>query len=556
MTVTKNNHSFTVADYILAQLKSQGVDHIFGIPGDFILPFFEKMVESDVMHVACCNELNAGYAADGYARLKGLGVAVVTNGPGSFSIVNAVAGAYAENVPLVVISGGPVAGAYTSQPVLHHVLPDKYEASINIFEQITTYAKLLDQPDKATVEIDKALSICLAEKKPVYLEIPTDVQLAAAGPPKPLDLSGYIKTDKAAAKRSAKEIARRITQSRRTIILPGHEIHRWRLQDKVIELLDKTGIPAASMFIGKADYLEQLPACIGAYQGAGSLAEVRDYIEDADTVIFLGLVPSDFNLGGFTAQLSDQQTITIWNNKIKTAQKTVDNIAIVDVLNALLEYLPAEIYAENSAPSQIFSHKPDADYEANAGEPLSNKRFYDRLANFLEAGDIVLADAGCAINITHLQLPADTTYIASCYWASIGMGFGATLGACFAASDGQRVIALIGDGSFQMTAQELSSMNRYGKSPIVFVVNNRGYTAERLIHDGPFNDIAAWNYHKLPDAFGGGTGVEVHTEGDLEVALEQAALFKGPGPMLIEVHIDPWDTSEAFRLMSEVLRSH
>ncbi len=556
MTVTKNNHTFTVADYILTQLKSLGVDHIFGIPGDFILPFFEKMVESDVMHVACCNELNAGYAADGYARLKGLGVAVVTNGPGSFSIVNAVAGAYAESVPLLVISGGPVAGAYTSKPLLHHVLPDKYEASINIFEQITTHARLLDQPDKATVEIDEALSICLAEKKPVYLEIPTDVQLAAAGPPKPLDLSGYIKTDKDAAKRSAKEIARRIMQSRRTIILPGHEIHRWHLQDKVIELLEKTGIPAASMFIGKADYLEQLPACIGAYQGAGSLAEVRDYIEDADTVIFLGLVPSDFNLGGFTAQLSDRQTITIWNNKIKTAQKTVDNIAIVDVLDALLEYLPAGIYAENTAPSQIFSHKPDADYKANAGESLSNKRFYDRLANFLEAGDIVLADAGCAINITHLQLPADATYIASCYWASIGMGFAATLGACFAASDGQRVIALVGDGSFQMTAQELSSMNRYGKSPIVFVVNNRGYTAERLIHDGPFNDIAAWKYHKLPDAFGGGTGMEVHTEGDLEVALEQATLFNGPGPMLIEVHIDPWDTSEAFRLMSEVLRSH
>lgn len=555
MTDIKNN-TFTVADYILAQLKSLGIDHIFGIPGDFILPFFEKMTESDVMHVASCNELNAGYAADGYARLTGLGVAVVTYGPGSFSIVNAVAGAYAESVPLLVISGGPVSSAYASQPVLHHILPDKYEASVKIFEQITAYASVLVQKDKATEEIDKALSICLAEKKPVFLEIPADVQLAAAGQPEPLDISGYIKTDKEAARQAAKKITQRITQSKRTIILPGHEIHRWNLQDKVIELVEKTGIPIASMFIGKADYLEQLPACIGVYQGAGSPDEVRNYVEDADTVIFLGLVPSDFNLGGFTARLSDQQTITIWNKKIKTAQETVDNVAIVDVLDALIEYLPSRIYEDNTAPTQIFSHKPDASYQANNDDVLTNKRFYDRLANFLQAGDIILADAGCAINPTHLQLPSNTKYIASCYWASIGMGFGSTLGACFAAREGQRVIALVGDGSFQMTAQELSTMNRYEKSPIVFVINNKGYTAERLIHDGPFNDIPDWKYHKLPDAFGGGTGIEVYTEGDLESALEQAALFKGPGPMLIEVHIDTWDTSEALRLICEVLRSH
>ena len=135
------------------------------------------------------------------------------------------------------------------------------------------------------------------------------------------------------------------------------------------------------------------------------------------------------------------------------------------------------------------------------------------------------------------------------------MGFAAAFGACFAAESGQRVIALEGDGSFQMTAQELSSMARYDCPAIVFVVNNKGYTAERLIHDGPFNDIADWRYHQLAAAFGG-AGLEVHTEGDLEAALEQAQDHTGPGPLLIEVHIDPWDASEAFTLMSESLRSH
>ena len=547
----------TVAEYLLARLKTLNVDHVFGIPGDFILPLFEKMAVSDVQHVAACNELNAGYAADGYARLRGLGVAAVTYGPGAFSIVNAVAGACAEEVPVLIVSGGPATSAYETRPPLHHLLYDKYETSINIFKNITAHTKLIDDAESATAEIDKALSICLAQKKPVYIEIPTDVQLSMVDAPAPLDYSNYINTDKEAARSAARVLVDKITSSERTVILPGHEIHRWDLQEKLIKLLEVTNIPAASVFIGKADYLEHLPNCIGSYQGAGSQKEVREYVEAADTVVFLGMVPSDFNLGGFTAKLSDQQTVTVWNNKVEFGEQSFTNVAITDVIDELLERLPENIMSKDaSAPVQCFSHTPDTSYQAKPDEMLTNKRFYDRLVNFLQPNDVVLADAGCAINITHLQLPKDSYYVASCYWASIGMAFGATLGACMAAEDTKRVVAVEGDGSFQMTAQELSSIARYGKSPIVFVVNNKGYTAERLIHDGPFNDIPEWRYHKLPEAFGGGEGIDVHTEGELEAAMEKAKTYNGSGPLLIEVHVDPLDASEAFRLMSEVLRSH
>lgn len=553
-----NKTQITVAEYLLARLKSLNVDHVFGIPGDFILPFFEKMVDNDVEQIAACNELNAGYAADGYARLKGLGAAAVTYGPGSFSIVNAVAGAYAEEVPILIISGGPSTSAYKTRPVLHHLMLDKYETSINIYKNITAYAKLLDQAETARAEIDKALSICLAEKRPVFLEIPTDIQLTMVDAGiSPLDYSAHIKTDKVAGRQAASALVEKIIKGERTVILPGHEIHRWGLQDKLLKILDLTNIPVASVFVGKADYLEYLPNCIGSYQGGGSPKEVREYVEAADTVVFLGMVPSDFNLGGFTAKLSAKQTVTVWNNKVEMEQGSFTNVSVVDVVNELLERLPENVMTGNDgAPIQCFSHKPDATYAAKTDTPLTNKRFYDRLVNFFQADDIILADAGCAINITHLQLPRDTQYIASCYWASIGMAFAATLGACFAAKEGQRVIAVEGDGSFQMTAQELSSMARYGKSPIVFVVNNRGYTAERLIHDGPFNDIPDWRYHKLPEAFGGGEGVDVHTEEELEAAMQKASGYRGPGPLLIEIHVDPMDASEAFKLMSEVLRSH
>jgi indolepyruvate decarboxylase len=543
----------TVSDYLLARLKALGVDHVFGIPGDFILPFFQAMVGSDVEHIATCNEQNAGYAADGYARLKGLGVAAVTYGPGSFSIVNAVAGAWAESVPMLVISGGPTTKAYREQPVLHHTLPGKYDASVKIFSQITAYSAVLNDPAQATAQIDEALRVCLSRNKPVFLEIPSDVQVHACEPPTPFRRTSASCDDTELAA-AIGDILGRVQKGQRTLIVPGHEVHREGLQSKVLQLMEKTGLMAASMFIGKADFLEQHPQCIGAYQGAGSLEEVRDYLESADTVLFLGVVLSDFNLGGFTANLSPDQVVLALDQQVTSAARTYNGVPLSDLIEGLLQALPAG-EADPAAPRHQFSHRTDKSFEAVPGAVMTNKRFYDRLAHFIRAGDIVAADAGCAINCTQLQFPDGVTYLASCYWASIGMGFGAAFGACLAARHGQRVIALEGDGSFQMSAQELSSMARYDCPAIVFVVNNKGYTAERLIHDGPFNDIAAWRYHQLPAAFGG-AGMEVRTEDELEAALTLAETHTGPGPLLIEVHIDPWDASEAFTLMSETLRSH
>ena len=540
-----------VSEYLLARLTEQGVDHVFGIPGDFILPFFQHMADSDVHHVAACNELNAGYAADGYARLRGLGVAAVTYGPGSFSIVNAVAGAYAESVPLLVISGGPDTDAYRTQPLLHHTLPNKYDASLNIFSEITAYAALLDDPLQAPAQVDEALRICLSQKKPVFLEIPVDVQTHEC--PRPEALKALPPRRNEVSLTSAlSDILARVQKGGRTVIVPGHEVHRESLQQKLLTLLEKTGMPAASMFIGKADFLEQHLQCIGAYQGAGSLPAVRDYLEAADTVLFLGVVLSDFNLGGFTADLAPEQVVTALDGRVESASGIYHDVPLSDLIDGLIERLP-EGEVDSRAPRHQFSHTAALPYEAVPDAPMTNKRFYDRIAHFLREGDVVAADAGCAINSTQVQLAAGITYLASCYWASIGMGFGAAFGACFAAP-GQRVIALEGDGSFQMSAQELSSMARYDCPAIVFVVNNQGYTAERLIHDGPFNDIAAWRYHQLPAAFGG-AGLEVRTEGDLEEALARAESHAGPGPLLIEVHVDPWDASEAFILMSETLRS-
>ena len=547
-----------VSDYLLTRLKSLGVGHVFGVPGDFVLPFFESLAEHEIQHVLTCNELNAGYAADGYARLRGLGAAAVTYGPGAFSIVNAFAGAHAEDVPLVVISGGPDTKAYksTPHPVLHHLLTDNYEAQINIFRQITEHVYFLDNPETVTAEIDEALSVCLSQKKPVFLEIPKDIQLHTVENPTPLDIPSYTVHNPEATNKAISLLVDRVAASKRTVILPGHEIHRRNLQQQVIQLLQNTNLPAASMFVGKSEYLEHLPNCIGTYQGAASSEEIRDFVEGADTVILLGSVPSDLNLGGFTAKLSKEQTVTIWNDKVEMQEGSFEEVPIVELVNELISRLPANIVQEQQAPTQSFPHKPDSSYVVKADEPLTNKKFYDRLANFIQPNDILLGDAGCAFNLSYTQFPENTNFIASNYWASIGMGFGAALGACFAASDNQRVIAVEGDGSFLMTAQELSSMIRYKQDAIVFIVNNKGYTAERFIHDGEFNDIPQWRYHKLPETFGGGSGVEVRTEGELEAALERAIDSQTSGLLLIEVHLDSFDVSEGFRSLCAAFQSH
>ena len=222
---------------------------------------------------------------------------------------------------------------------------------------------------------------------------------------------------------------------------------------------------------------------------------------------FLGAVPSDFNLGGFTAKLTDQQVVKVLENQVTVSGHCYDGVRITDFINGLLESLPDNQDVEQNRPVQGFSHKPNAVYEAMPNAAMSNKRFYDRMVHFIKPGDILCADAGCAINASHLQLPEGVNYVASCYWASIGMGFGATLGACFAANEGSVLLrwkgmVLSNDGTGIVEHDTLC------ESTDNFVVNNKGYTAERLIHDGPFNDIADWKYHKLSEAFGG-QGVDV-----------------------------------------------
>lgn len=546
----------TVSRHLMQRLQECGIGHFFGVPGDFILPFYmQHQTDPQGLHyIGTCNELDAGYAADGYARLRGMGAVVVTYGPGSFSVLNAVAAAWAEDIALVLITGGPARAAYADQRFAHHMVPENYAAGMAMFAPITAGTFLLNDPATAAAQIDAALCLARDQRKPVYLEIPSDIQvemIAASRTPLPAPVPAHS----AATIALAHELVRRICAGERTVLIPGHEIHRFELREKMITLAANSGLPVASLWYGKSDYLEYLPNCIGGYQGGATLPALRDYIESADQVVFLGALETDFNLGGYTHSLTPQQAIWVRRGAAIVDGSSRADIHLPQLLDLLLELLPAQLMTPAQLPPKGFLFSASNTFVAQPAQPLTDRRLYDRLAHFIRPDDIVTVDGGAAYNSVQFEAPRGTDWLYSVYWASIGHGFGTTLGAVMAADNQRRVVAMTGDGSFQMTALEVSNFVRFKKSVVIFVVNNQGYTAERLIMDGEFNDIAGWRYHKLPEAFGGGRGIEVRTEGELEEAIAVAEAWVEPAPLLIEVHLDPLDASDCFKILAETLRS-
>ena len=335
-------------------------------------------------------------------------------------------------------------------------------------------------------------------------------------------------------------------------------IHRFGLQEQIIELCELTGIPVATLFIGKADYLEHLPTCIGAYQGAASTDSVRRYVEQSDTLLLPGAVESDFNLGGFSHDFSRCREFWLRDDEAITPRGNYRQVYLPDIVEVLVAHFRQAPVKNKPRDFPIEWSYPSGKPRRPATEAVSEGYFFDQLASFIRPGDVLAVDGGALINSPYLRMPRGARVLGSGYWASIGAGFGMGIGGRFVMEDHQRLIAVVGDGSFQMVAQEVSSFTRYNKQAIVFVLNNRGYTAERVIHDGAFNDIADWRYHKLSEPFGG-HGVEARTVAELDTALAQAAEYaqmpgSGKGAYIVEVHLDPFDVSEPFRRLASTLK--
>jgi TPP-dependent 2-oxoacid decarboxylase len=536
----------TVAECLLSRLKEIGVDHLFGVPGDFVLGFFNQLMNSDVSYVGTCNELNAAYAADGYARVRGIGAFASTYGVGELSAINGVAGAFAEKVPVVAITGSPATVHFRTRSLLHHTLGD-YQVPLRMYEKITTASTQLVSGETAPAEIDRVLSACLAHQRPVYISLPSDVVRMKCRRPSAFVFPTHAPSDQEALREAIAETLGLLDGSKRPVVIGGVEVKHFKLQEEFAALLDKTGFPYVTMMLAKGVLSEHHPQFIGLFEGDRSREYVRARVETADCILQLGELLTDFNTGGFTTHLDDEKTIRANIRSVEIKHHHYENVYLGDFILGLTQRLsrrdPAGLEIRPAADGCI--HRHSEPYRPDAKSPLTIKRFFDRMSHFVEDNSIVVAETGVSLfSAAEMLMPEGASFIGQTFYGSIGYTVGATLGACMAAP-GRRVVLFVGDGSFQVTCQDLSTMIRNHLTPIIFLINNDGYTIERVVCDRPYNDIQPWRYHKLPDVFGGGLGFDVRTEGELEAALAKAAAADSLA--FIEVHTGRLDCPEALR---------
>jgi TPP-dependent 2-oxoacid decarboxylase len=540
------NSEITVAEYLLRRLKEIGVDHLFGVPGDFALGFFNQVLKSDLKYVGTCNELNAAYAADGYARIRGIGAFSSTYGVGELSAINGVAGAFAERVPVVVITGSPATNYFRLKPLLHHTLGD-YQIPLRMYERITVASTQLVSGETASLEIDRVLSACLAHQQPVYLSLPSDVVMMKCNRPNAFLFPTPARSDQGTLGEAVKETLGMLNRAGRPIVLGGVELIRFKLQKEFAAFLDKTGFPYVTMMLGKTVLSERHPQFIGLFEGDRSRDYVRDRVESADCILQLGDLMTDINTGGFTTNLDDAKTISANIRTVKIKHHYYENVYLQDFILKLTEKLtrrdPATLEIQPAVGGCV--HRYTEPYLPDRPKLLTIKRFFDRMSHFIKNNSIVIAETGVSIfSAAEMLMPEGATFVGQAYYGSIGYTVGATLGAGMAAED-RRIVLFIGDGSFQVTGQDLSTMIRYHLKPVIFLMNNDGYTIERAICDRPYNDIQPWHYHKLVAVFGEGLSFDVRTEGELEDALDKAATANSL--VFIEVHTGRLDYPEALR---------
>ena len=544
--ITHDGRNVSIGQYLIKRLQDYGIGDIFGIPGDYVLSFYSMLEKSALNVVGCTREDCAGFAADAYARIHGMGAVCVTYCVGGFSLCNAIAGAYAEKSPVVVITGSPGLNERVNNPLLHHKVRD-FHTQMEVFERLCVAGAELSDPVTAFREIDRVLDAASRFKRPVYLEIPRDMVNVV-----PHIAHAYqqlqIESDSQAAEEAADEAAELLSEARKPVILAGVEVHRFSLQDDLLKLAEGSKIPIASTLLGKSVIRETHPLYVGLYEGSLGHQEVTRFVEESDCVLLLGTFMTDLNLGIYTANLDPGKCIYATSEQLRIGHHHYHGVLLGDFIRELTVRHPEP--PERMLPS-ISKRQPKA-FSLEADQPITITRLVARLEKQLNDPAIVIADIGDALfAATELTARDRTEFISPAYYTSMGFSVPAALGA-HCASPASRVLVLCGDGAFQMTGMELSTIVRHGFAPIVIVLDNHGYGTERMLHPGDwaYNEIHPWKYRALPEVLGGGTGYEVRTEGDFDQALEKA--WNDQTAMsLIQVHLAATDRSRTLERLAE-----
>jgi len=512
------NVEMKLAESLLHALKDRGAGEIFGIPGDFALPFFKVMAESGILpYYTLSHEPAVGFAADAAARMRtGLGVAAVTYGAGALNMVNAVATAYSEKSPLVVISGAPGAAESRHGLLLHHQARN-LDSQLQIYKEITCDQAILDDASTAPGEIERVLRKCEQLSRPVYIELPRDMVGVPCASVPPNSIS---EADREAVKACAEEILSCIRESARPAILAGVEVRRYGLEDRVADLSSRLGLPVATTFMGRGLLANSDCRFAGTYLGVAGDPDVSSLVENSDALLMLGVILCDTNFGVSAQKIDLRHAFNAADRDVHIQHHVYHDIPLTDLLDALLKLTPEVMtpHLPATVPDYARGFKQDDQNITPDDIACAVNDFFDRNGPMPMACDV----GDCLFTAMEMD---NTELVAPGYYATMGFGVPAGLG--IQVATGRRPLVLVGDGAFQMTGWELGNCSRYGWDPIVLLFNNSSWEMLAAFHPGSdYTELNDWHYADMANSLGG-DGVRVHTRSELCRALDAAASNRG-----------------------------
>ncbi|MFZ0894977.1 MAG: thiamine pyrophosphate-binding protein [Candidatus Nitrosopolaris sp.] len=565
----------TVGEYLIQALYSRGARHIFGVPGDYVLGFYHVLSQSNKLKIInTCDEQGAGFAADAYARVNGLGAVCITYCVGGFKVVNPTAQAFAEKSPLVVISGAPGIQERKKNALLHHKVRN-FDTQLEIFKQITVDSILIDDTTTASQRIDRVLSSVLRYKRPAYIELPRDMvsvpiftpqqeqhqkkqlqqeqeqQRAYPSSPNETKMEIECTSDLISIYEALLEATAMINSSNKPVIVVGIEIHRFGLQEKLLQLIVKTGIPFVSTVLSKSVINEDHPSFLGVYEGAMGYESVREYVESSDCLILLGALMTDINFAISSNPIEQSRSIYVTSEKLSIKHHNFENIFLHDFINGLIE---APLARRDFIAFRKAGNNNKVQPLAVTSKKITAQRLFELLNYYLLTDKtIVIADVGDSLfGALDLKIHGQTEFLSPAYYCSMGFAVPASIGAQLA-NPRLRPIVIVGDGAFQMTGMEISTIARFNLNPVIIVLNNGGYGTERPMLDGPFNDILRWHYSLIAQLIGHGKGFVVETEEQFEEALSDVERKYSNVLCILDVRLDPLDGSQALKRLTEAL---
>lgn len=563
--LNEDDELITISEYILKRLEQLNVTSIFGVPGDFNMPFLDFIEDHPTIEwIGNCNELNAAYAADGYARVKehSIGVVVTTFGVGELSAINGIAGAFSEMVPVLHIVGVPSTTQLKNKPMLHHTLGNgKFDVYTKAAEQVTIAQAMLMNKTQAAAEIDRILTECIVHARPVYLTIPMDlttekipakrlkVELSRTPPPNDPDVESYV----------LDEIMELVDDAKQDIIvLVDACAIRHDMRQEVNDLLVTTQFPVYATPMGKTAVSEEHERYGGIYIGSITHPSIKERVENANLILSIGALKSDFNTGMFTYRIPAKHTIELHSDHTLVRHAKFPGIGMKSLLPKLTKRLSK--YQEDASRIHVPHYKLDVPKESD--DKISHAYFWPRVGKFFRKQDVIVAETGTSnFGMMDVPMPDKSVFVSQILYGSIGWATASTLGAALAARDKclGRTILFTGDGSMELTVQEISTMTHHNLTPILFVLNNKGYNIERHLHglNRKYNDIVDWKWTSLLTTLGDLEGkmsksYTVRSKSELNKLLDDQEFASAQKIQLVEVIMDKYDTPRALQASADL----